>query len=345
MHGHAIFRRAKQPASAVLEQRPPIPTAVASSAPMVRLLVTRSRAVLRPVSRAPVGCAGFRTSASSWAAASERSTGSGTQETPSTPPERDSWNAIVELATIQEPALPGSLHAWPITAKMNMCTETMQTTCGSRMLQGWVAGYDASAVALLKGAGAQLVGKTNCDEFGMGSENLHSVHGPVVSPWVGKDGAPRVAGGSSGGAAAAVAAGLCRVALGSDTGGSVRLPAAYCGVWGLKPSYGLISRFGLVSYVDSTDTIGIIARQVEDVASVLGVYEVSPSGSTQTDKSQTCWIGRMKTIRQVLLSRFGQQCGTPRRSEWNSLGSHPSMVQGRSLRPHRLRWTQSKKGE
>lgn len=188
---------------------------------------------------------------------------------------RDQWNAVVEWAvspSMLERTQHGPLANWPVTVKMNMCTETMQTTCGSRMLQGWVAGYDASVVSRIRQAGGVVLGKTNCDEFGMGSENLHSVHGPVISPWAGTDGALRVAGGSSGGAATAVAAGLCRVALGSDTGGSVRLPAAYCGVWGLKPSYGIFSRFGLVPYVDSTDTVGILARQVEDVATVLGVY-------------------------------------------------------------------------
>ncbi|GAW05765.1 amidase signature enzyme [Lentinula edodes] len=121
---------------------------------------------------------------------------------------------------------------------------------------------------LLKEAGARIAGKTNCDEFGMGSLNIHSIHGPVINPF--DVDSRRAAGGSSGGSAAAVAAGLCDAALGTDTGGSIRLPASYCGVVGLKPSYGLLSRHGVVSYADSLDTVGVLAQNVQKVKKVFG---------------------------------------------------------------------------
>ncbi|CAA7269263.1 unnamed protein product [Cyclocybe aegerita] len=135
------------------------------------------------------------------------------------------------------------------------------------MLRGFTSPFDATVVSLLQDSGADVIGKTNCDEFGMGSLNIHSCHGPVWNP-VNQDCATdsleaRSAGGSSGGSAAAVAAGLCDAALGTDTGGSVRLPASYCGVVGLKPSYGLISRWGVVSYADSLDCVGILASDVD----------------------------------------------------------------------------------
>lgn len=147
------------------------------------------------------------------------------------------------------------------------------------MLQHFKPTFDASAVSLLRQAGTDIRYITNCDEFGMGSNNIHSVHGPVRNPasprsesgpiWNLEE--ERVAGGSSGGSAAVVKAGLVRFALGSDTGGSVRLPAAYCGIVGLKPSYGLVSRWGLVSYADSLDTVGVLAKTVEDVSVVHSV--------------------------------------------------------------------------
>ncbi|KAG0801539.1 hypothetical protein G6F29_006321 [Rhizopus arrhizus] len=129
--------------------------------------------------------------------------------------------------------------------------------------------YDATVVRLLNDAGALIVGKTNMDEFGMGSANVHSVYGPVVNPYDLSD--KRVAGGSSGGSAASVAANMCRAALGSDTGGSVRMPASYCGVVGFKPSYGRCSRNGLISYANSLDTIGILAKTVNDCSDVYNI--------------------------------------------------------------------------
>ncbi|TFK48463.1 amidase signature enzyme [Heliocybe sulcata] len=160
-----------------------------------------------------------------------------------------------------------------VAIKDNICTKDMPTTCSSEMLRDFTSPFDATVVSLLHQAGAHIVGKTNCDEFGMGSLNTHSIHGPVINPWksLSSDITPRSAGGSSGGSAAAVAAGLCDVALGTDTGGSVRLPASYCGVVGLKPSYGLLSRWGVVSYSDSLDCVGILTRNTKDIADVFPV--------------------------------------------------------------------------
>ncbi|WFD36744.1 hypothetical protein MCUN1_003631 [Malassezia cuniculi] len=153
------------------------------------------------------------------------------------------------------------------------------TTCASRMLLEYKSPFDAAVVSSLRDAGAYINARTNCDEFAMGGLNVHSVFGPVRNPAA--TDAPRSAGGSSGGAAASVASNLCKIAIGSDTGGSVRLPAAYCGVVGLKPSYGMISRWGLVSYADSLDTIGIIGRTVDDVKPTFDVV-AAPDGRDAT---------------------------------------------------------------
>lgn len=145
------------------------------------------------------------------------------------------------------------------------------------MLQEFQSPFDATVVKLLREQGADILGKTNCDEFGMGSLNINSVHGPVINPLSfldGVDGVSRSAGGSSGGSAAAVAAGMCFAALGTDTGGSVRLPASYCGVVGLKPSYGLLSRWGVVSFADSLDCVGVFAANVQDTRRVFDALNV-----------------------------------------------------------------------
>ncbi|HWW30655.1 MAG TPA: Asp-tRNA(Asn)/Glu-tRNA(Gln) amidotransferase subunit GatA [Steroidobacteraceae bacterium] len=174
----------------------------------------------------------------------------------------------------------GPLLGIPLIHKDILCTEGVRTSCGSRMLDNFVAPYDATVVARLKVAGTVMLGKSNMDEFAMGSSNETSYYGPVKNPW----NTAKVPGGSSGGSAAATAARLAPFATGTDTGGSIRQPAALTGVTGLKPTYGRVSRFGLVAFASSLDQAGVFARSAADAAAVLQVMAgFDPKDSTSVD--------------------------------------------------------------
>ncbi len=174
----------------------------------------------------------------------------------------------------------GPLTGIPIAHKDIFCTEGIRTSCGSRMLDNFIAPYDATVVERLAAAGAVVLGKTNMDEFAMGSSNETSFYGPVRNPWD----ESRVPGGSSGGSAAAVAARLCAAATGTDTGGSIRQPAALCGISGIKPTYGRCSRWGMIAFASSLDQAGVMARSAADAAFVLDeMAGFDPRDSTSAD--------------------------------------------------------------
>jgi aspartyl-tRNA(Asn)/glutamyl-tRNA(Gln) amidotransferase subunit A len=181
----------------------------------------------------------------------------------------DELNAYLWRAETRAVESDGPLEGIPIAVKDLFCTEAVQTTAGSRILEGHRPLYTATAVRRLTGAGAEVLGKTNMDEFAMGSSNENSAYGPVLNPWD-RD---RVPGGSSGGSAAVVAGGLAPCAIGTDTGGSIRQPAALCGIVGLKPTYGAISRYGMIAFASSLDQCGPLTRDVTDAALLLGVMQ------------------------------------------------------------------------
>lgn len=195
----------------------------------------------------------------------------------------------VDAARARGDAL-GPLAGVPVAVKDVLVTEGVATTAASRVLDGWIPPYDGTAVRALRDAGAVILGKLNCDEFAMGSSTENSGFRPCRNPWD----LTRVPGGSSGGSAAAVAAGLCAASLGTDTGGSIRQPAALCGVVGLKPTYGRVSRYGVIAYASSLDQVGPMARTVEDAALLLEVIAgFDPRDATSIERPVPAYRGAL----------------------------------------------------
>lgn len=214
-------------------------------------------------------------------------------------------DAIERARTIDKKIRDGD-HAGPlagvaVSIKDNICTKGIRTTCASRMLESYVPPYDATVIKRLQQAGAIVIGKANLDEFAMGSTTEFSRYGTTRNPWD----ISRVPGGSSGGSAASVAAQECTVSLGSDTGGSVRCPASFCSVVGMKPTYGLVSRYGLVSYANSLEQVGPVGRTVSDVVSVLNVIAGTDENDHTTAGSRPAYsLQDIKGLRVGLVREF-----------------------------------------
>lgn len=200
----------------------------------------------------------------------------------------DAEGALARAAQVQKKIDAGELVSplagVPAAVKDNLCTQGMKTTCSSNILKNFVPAYTAEAVLNLERAGAVIIGKTNMDEFAMGSTTETSAFGATKNPW----NTEYVSGGSSGGSCAAVAAGECSYALGSDTGGSIRQPSSFCGVTGIKPTYGTVSRYGLIAYASSLDQIGPVAKDVTDCAAILEMISShDPKDSTSVKRGDT----------------------------------------------------------
>jgi aspartyl-tRNA(Asn)/glutamyl-tRNA(Gln) amidotransferase subunit A len=211
----------------------------------------------------------------------------------------------------------GLLAGVPVAVKDNICTKGVRTTASSRILANYTPPYDATVVARLDAADAVIVGKTNCDEFAMGSSNENSAFGPVRNPWA----LTHTPGGSSGGSAAAVAAECVPIALGSDTGGSIRQPASFCGVVGLKPTYGRVSRYGLLAFASSLDQIGPFTRTVDDAALALSaIAGADPADATAAPERVAPWADALSGDIK------GLRIGVPRRFTHEGVDAHVSQA-------------------
>lgn len=196
---------------------------------------------------------------------------------------------VLDKKMQENPESVGKLFGVVVSLKDNICYADHQASASSKILEGFTSLYSATVVERLLAEDAIIIGRTNCDQFGMGSSNENSVYGPVLHPMD----AERVPGGSSGGAAVAIATDTCMIALGSDTGGSVRQPAGFCGIWGFKPTYGRVSRHGLIAYGSSFDQIGVLANCPDDIAKVLEVME-GPDEYDSTAMIQTAQVNSQK---------------------------------------------------